>query len=76
MEQTERKIHAGLNLQDVDQLNENIDFVREVLRLVLVVDDSNYVGGRPSVGCIVAEAMDRMKRIDETINPKPKGAEG
>jgi hypothetical protein len=76
MEQTEKKIRTGLTLSEVDRVNENVDFVQEVLRLVLVVNDHDYVGGPPSTGCIVAEAMNRMKKIDTIINPERSSAEG
>jgi hypothetical protein len=74
MEQTEKEIHAGLTLEEVDQVNDDINFVEEVLRLVLVVNESDYVGGPPSTDNIVAEAMGRMKKIDAIINQRDETA--
>ena len=68
MERAEREIHTGLTLSEVDRVNDDINYVQEVLTLVLLVNQDEYVGGPPSTDAIIGEAIDRMKRIDETIN--------
>jgi|WetSurMetagenome_2_1015567.scaffolds.fasta_scaffold289136_2 hypothetical protein len=70
MGKEEKKIHKGLTLDEVDRVNDNINFVQEVLRLVLVASDCDYAGSPPSTDMIVGEALDRVKKIDAIINQR------
>jgi hypothetical protein len=75
MENVERGFQAELTLDEVDQINLDIGFVREFLEIVAEMEGhlNSTLVRKPA---IAFEAMDRMKRIYETINPKPKSAQG
>ncbi len=66
MEQNEH--FKGLTLREVDQINLDIEYVSQFLSVLARLEEG---GGAVFVrkGALTYEAMDRMRRIDQIINP-------
>ena len=73
MEQKEEKIHTGFTLREIDQLNLDVEYVRQVLPILAIVEEAHGADRGIKTAAIVYEAMDRMRRIDEIINPRKGG---
>lgn len=69
----QEKIQLGLTLGEVDQINLDVEYVRQVLPILAIVEEAHGADRGIKTAAIVYEAMDRTRRIDEIINPRKGG---
>jgi hypothetical protein len=63
------EIHTGLTLREIDQINQNLGYVKEVLILYCHVGSEDWgESGPPEMGFITTEACDRLKEASQILN--------
>ena len=71
----ESEVVRSFTLDEVDEIMLDVEYIREVLQLLIQVNDQATNPTAAPTCAITCEALDRIVRISETFNGKEPDAE-